>query len=190
MSLSAGWLAYVTYHQRLSSDISYRFALVDTSALLPLIQGHPSSPMDDSTYGWIILDDAELAKALKLNGLPAPSFGQRSRTVSLWPQAAEAWAYGVPEHIVLGGDHPHTAWESGTLGGSLGSRRAGLRPQLRIECKVTYTRTNRYASSETTGFTQACDGELIYEGERPHGHLLFFSSIDDETYHTVIFSVQ
>ena len=190
VSLSAGWLAYISYHQPLSTDVSYRFAVVDASALELLVNGNPMSPEHADAYGWVILDDSELAEALKLGGRSAPIFGEMSRTISLWPRVAVTGTYSSLKHISLGADHHHTTSEQGTLSGFIGSRRSGSRPQLRVEGRVTYSWPTQDAAGASRPVRHTRDGELFYEGDRPQGHLLFFASIGDETYHTVIFSAK
>ena len=180
--------AYAFYYQPLTSEINYRFATIDASAIAPFLPSAQLTSPESDQYKWIILNDEQLSAALQHNGAPARIAYEKSRSISSWPLVAETGSYHTRRDLSLPGNNHHLEWEFGSLTGFLGSRLAGLQPQLRIDCKFNYSRpVQPIAESMVSVHRQKVSGNLFYEGRRPEGHLIFITPIDAYTYQVIVF---
>ena len=192
-------LAYYGYHRLLTVTVTYRFSVVDASAVKSIYSKHSPNPVQNSCYEWVVVDDQELGELLHIGGAPAPILAENSRVVSSWLKMADAYTYIQPRPILIARNQIHTVWESGEFGGFLGVRRFGQRPEIRIQYESSFHHPNYRAileffksPSAESSQRQRYDlqGRVNYEGFMPEGHLVFLAPNGDETYHAIIFDAR
>jgi hypothetical protein len=152
-------------------------------------------PICDSTYSWVILNDAALSDLLWLHGKPiaASSDGSFPESTLFWPMNyANACAYEAST-VMFAPNSPVSVFETDAMTGQVGARRAGLERQFLVDCIIEHGNgdaTAILAQKNPNLPLQESKAHLYYLGSMPEGHLVFLAPLDDELFSVVIFDVK
>jgi hypothetical protein len=180
------------YYRPLTAIAGARLFVVDRAVASAILAKHELHPVEDSTYGWLILNADELTDLLQSNGIPAnPLMTAAARHVPFWPQTAFTGTYAHSDFVHLSPTVTLPVHEMGAIGGFLGSRVAGIERQFRVECNVSLHHPNYKALSEDNRSEKIdLKGKLFYEGALPDGHLVFLAPLGEDEYSAIDFDVK
>jgi hypothetical protein len=180
------------YYRPLTIIVGSRFAIIDGPAASGILSEHAPHSMAGTPYLWVILRDDELPEFLQFNGQSVTPIGNMAvHTIPHWPYTAFTGIYSEPKIVSLGPFNVRSVYESGQLSGFVGSRRAGVEPQFRVQCDMNCQHPTRDAMTiDHPDARIDLHGKLFYEGAIPDGHLVFLAPFGDGAYSVVIFDIK
>ena len=185
-------LGISVYYRPHSLNVTYQLFTAKRDLVDRVVSGKSVTQVENSVYQCVVLNQRELDVFSKTDFQEGEDLSGKSRVITGWPRVADTDSYVHPTNLPMDGNSNHTAigWESGTMTGFLGSRRAGSHAEVRIEYQVTFRRPGSRDIFDPSVPQQVCQGNIFYEGEVPDGRIVFFAPLDDETYHVIVFVVE
>ncbi|PQO42727.1 hypothetical protein [Blastopirellula marina] len=185
----AAIFGYLGYYRPGQAIVSYQVATLPTKQFDAL--GIRFNTIEGSPYRWAEVSDFDLSTFTPEDNRTQQPFSVQETPISSWPIEAASYADSRFVNARAEDGRPMLGSEVSQFTGFMGTRKAGLNLQLRLELDVSHHYPDfSNAAKDYLPQLQTVEGKIFYEGRVPAGDLLFIAPIGNDVYHAVLVSAR
>ncbi|RCS41228.1 hypothetical protein DTL42_21905 [Bremerella cremea] len=189
ITILAAIFGYLGYYRPAQAIVSYQVATIPTQQLDAI--GLTFNAIEGSPYRWAEVNDFDLATFTPEDNRTQQPFSVRKTAISSWPMEAASYVDIRFVDTQTEDGRPMRVIETSQFTGFMGTRKAGLNLQLRLELNVSHQYPDfPNAPKDYLPQLKTAEGKIFYEGAMPGGDLLFIAPISNDVYHAVLVSAK